>query len=419
MPSFKHQHQQQKHHSFHPPPLFWDKLSKLWLTKSALREANRRNRSLFLYQGSSSIPHTFAPDFLRNCSTARLKEVRRFSRCGGPDLSDIRDYPAPAHFDQYSMDPDDPSPKRTTTKGSTAYDPHFEGHLNDHGIFMPSGTYPDGTKPPRPANIAEIQRRLRNSRPSMALSENSLEREYENFTTVNDKTSDEQLVVKKILPFLEGSQQYSFEDGGNHSFTNLTPLTDGTLANATPDFYHGARPNQLDNDIREDLSNTIIPTRRTNRPIAPNFFLETKGHDGSSAVLKRQACYDAALGARAMHALQQYGHGQSSNKPNYYDNNAYTIAATFKDGLLGLYVTHPTRSTDNNDPDTNYVMTQAGQWALHGDPDTYQRGITAYRNAQDLAREFRDDLIRQANEQYAAGQDNASGSDGSEETIKL
>ncbi|KAL4967799.1 uncharacterized protein BDV14DRAFT_13673 [Aspergillus stella-maris] len=54
------------------------------------------------------------------------------------------------------MDPADSSPKRTITKGSTAYDPHFEGHLNDHGIFMPSGTYPDGTKPSKPENIAEI-----------------------------------------------------------------------------------------------------------------------------------------------------------------------------------------------------------------------------------------------------------------------
>ncbi|KAL4794333.1 hypothetical protein BDV19DRAFT_379616 [Aspergillus venezuelensis] len=368
MPSFKHQHQRQKHHSFHPPPLFWDKLPKLWFIKSALREANRRNRSLPLYQGSSSISYTFAPDSLRNCSTACLKEVKRFSCCGGPDLSDIRDYPAPAHFDQYSMDPADSSPKRTTTKGSTTYDPHFDGHLNDHGSFMPSGTYPDGTKLSKPESIAEVQRRLRNSRPSMALSENSLEREYEYFTTVNDKTSDEQLVVSKILPFFEGSQQYSFEDDGNHLFTNLAPLTDGTLANATPDFYHGARPNQLNHNIREDLSNKIIPTRRTDRPIAPKIL------------------------SRAMHALQQYWNEGSSNEPESYDNNTYTIVSTSQAGTLGLYTTHPTRSTDNNDPDTNYVMTQVGQWALHGDPDTYQRGIDAYRNAQDLARKFRDDL---------------------------
>ncbi|RAH78056.1 hypothetical protein BO86DRAFT_450602 [Aspergillus japonicus CBS 114.51] len=291
------------------------------------------------------------------------------------------------------MAPDDSIPTRTRIKGSTAYDRHFEGHLNDHGIFMPSGTYPDGTKPSKPAKIAEIQRRLRNSRPSMVILESSLEREYEDFTTVNDKTSGAQRVVKRILPFLQGSQQDSFEDGGNHPFTNLAPLTDGTLANAAPEFYHGAPPNQLNNNIREDLSNKIVPTRRTNRPAAPNFFLET-GHDGSYA---------------------QYGHDRSSNKPDYYNNNAYTMAATFNNELLGLYITHLTIPTDNNDPDPNYVMTQAGQWALHSDPDTYQQGITAYRNAQDLAREFRDDFIRQANEQYAAGQDNAGSSDGSEE----
>ncbi|PYI35886.1 hypothetical protein BP00DRAFT_442294 [Aspergillus indologenus CBS 114.80] len=117
------------------------------------------------------------------------------------------------------MAPDDSIPTRTRIKGSTAYDRHFEGHRNDHGIFMQSGTYPDGTKPLKPANMAEIQRRLRNSRPPMALSENSLEGEYEAFTTVNDKTSDAQLVAKRILPFFQDSQPDSFEDGGNHPFT--------------------------------------------------------------------------------------------------------------------------------------------------------------------------------------------------------
>ncbi|KAL4810880.1 hypothetical protein BDV18DRAFT_128172 [Aspergillus unguis] len=266
MPSIKHQHPRRHHRSFHPPPLFWDKLPKLWLTKGALREANRRIKPLSPNLNSISSPHTFASDFLRNCSTARLEEVKRFARCGGPDLSDIRDYPAPAHFNQYSMDPTGSSPKRITSKGSTAYNPHFEGHLNDHGIFMPSAAYPDGTEPSKPKNFAEIRSRLRNPRPSIVLSEDSLEREYDKFTRINNKTADEQGVVRKILPILEGSQQYPFEDAGHHLFTNLAPLTDGTLANAKPDVYHGARPNQLHRSIREDLSDKIIPTRRTDRP---------------------------------------------------------------------------------------------------------------------------------------------------------
>ncbi|KAL2852417.1 hypothetical protein BJY01DRAFT_208297 [Aspergillus pseudoustus] len=69
MPSSKDQHRRRTHH---PPPLFWDKLTTLWLTKSALREANRRNNPLSSNRGSFSSPHTSAPAFLRNCSATCL-----------------------------------------------------------------------------------------------------------------------------------------------------------------------------------------------------------------------------------------------------------------------------------------------------------------------------------------------------------
>ncbi|KAL4961368.1 uncharacterized protein BDV14DRAFT_180589 [Aspergillus stella-maris] len=420
MPTFKHQRQRQKYHSFHPPPLFWDKLPKLWLTKSALREANRRNKSLSSYQRSSSIPYTFAPDFLRNCSTTPLKEVKRFSRCGGPDLSDIRDYPAPAHFCQYSMDPTNSKRhtqkrNRATTKGTTAYDPHFEQHLMDWGVLTPLSTYPDGTKPSEPKNLEEIRERLQTPRP---LADSDVN--FNEFDELNKNAVSEQLVITDILPVLEGKRKRGSMTGGGQPFNNLDHLTNGTLVQAKPDLYHGARPNQLNYSIREKLEKKIIPTSHTQLPITPNFFVEAKGHGGSTDVVQRQACYNAALGARGMHALQQYRHESCSNKPNYYDNNAYTIAATFQNGQLGLYVAHPTTPMNNNGPahDTDYVMTKVGKWSLDGDSKTYLRGITAYRNAQDLAREFRDDFIRQANEQCAPGQVNASSSDRSEETSK-
>ncbi|PLB50307.1 hypothetical protein P170DRAFT_445640 [Aspergillus steynii IBT 23096] len=430
MPSSKHQPRQRNRHTFHPPPLFWAKLTKLWLTKSALREADRRYHLLSSNQSSSSPrPHIFAPDFLRNCSATCLQEIRKLSRRGGPDLSGIRNYPAPAHFSQDSMDPTDSSLERSTQKtgNTTVYDPHFESHLYDHGIFMPNSTYPDGTKPCTAENIAEIQRRLRAPRPSLALSEDSLQREFGEFTLLNDSTSDEQLVIKKILPILDGPQQQSssFHDGGNHPFKNLAPLTDGTLANAKPDIYHGAPPHQLHPRVREQLSDQIIPTRQGNRPITPNFFVEAKGHCGSPPVLKRQALYDSALGARAMHALQQYG-SNSSNRPqddddcsdpapapalgpaqdSTRDNHAYTIASTFQDGTLGIYATHPTRNPSNLDPgagrQTDYVMTRVGHYSLIGSPESYQQGLRAYRNSRDLAKEYRDGFIRQANERHEA-----------------
>ncbi|KAL2832140.1 hypothetical protein BDW59DRAFT_115860 [Aspergillus cavernicola] len=412
MPSSKHRHRQREQCPFHPPPLFWDKLAKLWLTKSALREANRRNKPPSPSQGFPPISHIFAPDFLHNCSATCLQEIRKLSRCGGPDLSDIRNYPAPSHFSQFSMEPTNssskPPMKNTATKpktgSTTVYDPHFEDHLINHGVYPPFSRYPDGTALSKPENFAEMQSRLQIPRPSRSMSPGSLEKEYAEFAETNAKASDEQLVIKNILPILEGKQKACAITGGGHLFKNLAHLTDGTLANAKPDFYHSAPLNQLNLDIQKQLNNQIIPSSQSNRPIAPNFLVEAKDHAGSACVARRQALYNGALGARAMHSLQQFGHEDSSNMPADYDDKAYTMTSTYQDGTLGLYATHPTRSRDNNNPDrhTDYVMTQFGQWALHGNPETFQQGITAYRNARDMTKEQRDKFIRQANERYAA-----------------
>ncbi|EFW14297.1 hypothetical protein D8B26_007044 [Coccidioides posadasii str. Silveira] len=116
-------------------------------------------------------------------------------------------------------------------------------------------------------------------------------------------------------------------------FGNLAHLTDDTLSRAKPDHFYGARPEQLNRQIRKDLSDQIIPSTQDDLPMAPNFFLEAKGPDGSLAVATRQACYDGALGARGMHSLQTYRQDKLT-----YDNNAYTITSTYHGGQLKLYV---------------------------------------------------------------------------------
>ncbi|KAH8661074.1 hypothetical protein BGZ61DRAFT_564617 [Ilyonectria robusta] len=56
---------------------------------------------------------------------------------------------------------------------------------------------------------------------------------------------------------------------------------------ATPDvIYYGARPEQLDQKVRHELDGYIIPSTQHDLAIAPNFFLEVKGPDGSAAVAK-------------------------------------------------------------------------------------------------------------------------------------
>lgn len=95
--------QKKLHHSFGyiEPPEFWDSLSKIWLTRRALRELDRRNtpsRSLnhrprrpitrnFLVEQKNA--HRPTADFASHCSPSHLKGIKQFARHGGPDLSDL------------------------------------------------------------------------------------------------------------------------------------------------------------------------------------------------------------------------------------------------------------------------------------------------------------------------------------------
>ena len=93
-----------------PTSAFWDNLSKIWLTKSALRHLNWRNSQLvssqprsrsqrlrrpvtrnFLAKLERSRPVTqSASDFLRYCKPGTFEDIKRFARTGGPDLSDLK-----------------------------------------------------------------------------------------------------------------------------------------------------------------------------------------------------------------------------------------------------------------------------------------------------------------------------------------
>lgn len=93
-PQSKVESRGRKAHSYtsknHPPPAFWDRLSKIWLTKSALRELDRRNSQANIRTTYHQLHVRTASDFLRNCGTRSLRDLRLSARRGGPDLSDLK-----------------------------------------------------------------------------------------------------------------------------------------------------------------------------------------------------------------------------------------------------------------------------------------------------------------------------------------
>ena len=440
------------HHSpgYIDTPAFWDSLTKIWLTKHALKEFNRRNsrpRSPccqarrptirnFLAEQRNVRQRISAADFLRNSAPKHLKDVKQFARHGGPDLSDLVGVCA-ACFLTYSAETDDaaqypePTPlnremsssrsssyrnrgsstsrtrttERTTTgksisgkskssKTSNPNDANYQQKLIDGGVFPYGYKYPDGNRPPLPSDWDETNIRLAQSRPSLSPSAFP-EEAYQKFVEADAEAFNEDAVNDTVLPAMLEAMGVSRRAENNILFTNIDPVT-GDITQAKPDYYYGARPEQIHPHVRNELSKHIIPSNHTHLPAVPNFFLEAKGPDGSAAVARRQACHDGAIGARAMQSLRSFGQSEP-----VYDNNAYTISTTYHEGSLKMYG-HSVAQPKGPGTRPEYYMYQLRSFAMTGTADSFRQGATAFKNAMDLTEEYRNDAITQGNER--AGQ---------------
>ena len=407
-----------------PPAAFWDSLSKIWLTKGALRELDKRNT-----QSVSNLPPLYqqvikpiqsASDFLHNCAPRTLKDTKRFARYGGPDLSDLRvvcivrnlisgvraddtlQYPEFIHPFDRTMGSRLPSSRHqkqgpmSTTKETTSSrpkDPNYQQKLIDSNVLPHGYEYPDGHEPPLPQNWDEINRRLAQRRPSLSPSA-FLEEKFQAFVEKNNCAFNEDAVKDSELPAMLEAMGASDGAFKNILFTNIDPITDN-IAYAKPDYYYGAQPEQIHQDVRDQLSKNIVPSKHSHLPTVPNFFLEAKGPDGSLPEARRQALHDGAIGARAMQSIQSYGKSEP-----VYDNNAYTISSTYHGGTLKIY-SHSTTQPYGHRKRPEYYMHQLGAYAMAHSKETFRDGAKAFKNARDLTTEYRNAAIARANEMLA------------------
>ena len=271
----------------------------------------------------------------------------------------------------------------SSTRRTSSYDPPFEQHLKDHGIYM-------NNRAQKPNNWAEINERLAQPRPSLSPSQFS-EGAFEAFQETNEEALTESKVMSKAFPIIAGTADIPSQE--NLRFTNLKDLTDGSITKAQPDFYDGARPEDLNKQIREELGPYIVPSTNTAAPCLANFCTECKGLDGSAPVCKLQATYDGVVCERGMIELSSY-----TDPETVPYNIAHTITSTYHSGTgdLTIYSTHVNQSNNPQHP-IEYRMTQLNGWKMTGNPDTFRQGATAWRNARGLAKEKREELIAAAN----------------------
>jgi hypothetical protein len=283
------------------------------------------------------------------------------------------------------------SQTRPTTYSSK--DPAFEQALIDAHIYPYGYEYSDDDDAPVPNDLDEINARLQQSRPSLSPSQFTV-RDFQQFQKLNTRAKSEAAVMNNVFPMIMSKDK--MPSGQDYPFNNLEPLA-SNISNPKPDYFNGSRPKEVLPKVRKDLGKHIIPSTDDSRPLLPNFFMEAKGPTGSAAEMKLQITQDLAAGARGIHKMQSYGRDES-----VFDGNAYSIGSTYHSGTgtLQLYAMHPTKPAEPNGP-PDYHTTQIDTYGLTGNLNGSRQGIAAFRNAQDWAKERRDEFIALANEMAA------------------
>lgn len=285
------------------------------------------------------------------------------------------------------LQPQGVPPHTGRSNNTSAYDQNFVTMLAD-SVGFPAKQYYPSEGFPKPENASVLESIILQNNPSVSFSQD----DFSKFVDLADEATDEDHVNDNLMPIIRGDDSDILSQKNLHS-SNLAPLIGkGGLVVDVPDYCDGVRLSSINWKIREDIGIYIQPSKNAEYPALPNFFLEVKGPAGDTMIVKRQAFYDGCMGARGMHQLRSYGKNPSA----MYDNKVYTIVSTFAHGRLTMYGVWPTAQIDpERMGDTSYHMSELGRWdlTLPDDMDGFIRGVTAFRNLRDWAKEQRDNLV--------------------------
>lgn len=364
----------------------WNKLSKRYVTLRSMDEFDRR-------MGRKNAHHPPLPDPSQLSLPADLSALKRFSRHGGPDLSDIRGYRNPCSGDNLPI-----ARPRVNQKNIrwAAYDRNFQQALYDNGIRRVHRVVN------RPNNWDAIQKRMAKRRPSLS-SDAFGEDELDELKPIFRRARTESRGRKALLKILRGEERGILHKE-NQAFGNMEAVVPSEAVAARPHSYDGALPAQLDRNVLGDLDEYLIPSMGCPMLILPNFSVLVKRTAPKKAArvaikdrMRREALHHGVHGARAMHRLQNYG----ENDGLKYDNNAYAITITYRKGILGLHTVHPIPSSNPTARPTDYVMNELISWAVTNTLLGFRNGVTAFRNLREWAEEQRVEFIHRANEKVS------------------
>ncbi|OAP53960.1 hypothetical protein AYL99_11840 [Fonsecaea erecta] len=366
-------------------PAFWDSLSSIHLTRRALAELDRRNalRKKSSPKQPTSVKSVSEPD------TIDLEDV---ARRGGPDLTDLRGCP-------YPMSPSNAGGKRTFIpvgddschRSEDPYDTNFQQYFIDRGIYPPgAGPWYDNIPEPEPGNLHEILNTL--LQPRASPSEQSPDDPFRDFMGHLAKARDQAKVGAEWLCAGAGEALPNPFNNADRLFNYLEPL-DKYLPPAQPDFYVDAQRSFIPYGLRSHT----FPCLDMSLIAAPNFFVEATCLFSCSNIGTLHACYDGALGARAMHYLQNYRLREAN-----YDGNAYSFSSTWYDRVLTLFSHHVSPPAAPGQSE-RYHMTCLAQYDMASGLDAFKEGVTAFCNLRDLAESVRANFLEEVKQRVPPG----------------
>jgi hypothetical protein len=424
---------------------WYDLLSKVYLTKDALRELARRNAELErqTHEAGAHDPPSpaYSSGLLSPLSSQQSqpeaeidwKDLTRFARHGGPDLSDLRNVchsllqefamltcqctapmppkatrgrkkgerekmgPSapriqprkrgrPSKDRSEAADEDEPSTKKTESTGP--FDDNFCAFLTTIGVF--DATHTD----PKAADVDEISDRLDLSRQDVTVTDDTVLR----LRAVMHGSSHKKTVCQEVLVTLLGELPLDKLDerGGHVNFSELQPLSPVAefgpslpLAFPQPDYYHGAKSVEVHSYLKEHLAAFIMPTADQSLPVAPNLFVVFQGPEGCTQVAECQARHYGAFGARGIHKLETF------RRPLAFDKKIKAITITVVGSSVGIFGTYIIPATSPNQP-LSYHNVLLDDHSLCGQRRSCEKGIVAIRNAMDIARTIRVAAIERA-----------------------
>lgn len=275
-----------------------------------------------------------------------------------------------------------------------------EEHIDP--VLFCSRIYPIGYNfplGPVPVGLDKDREKLLDPTASFSGQDLATAADFEHFKLENTPPDGRPVVLANIARILTGYGKPACRRGGGVAFTNMTPL--GRTSVPAPDYYDTVGPMELDQWALRALSWEIAPTADQTMPVAPNFFLEVrdadgKGRDGETAARTR-SYLDGAYGARAMHALYNFGRPE-----RICDERARTFTATFEagTGLLEIYCHHVVElPRDRGDKEGVLEFHTTFLWGLTltASLNAFVMGVGIFRNVREMARRKRTQLVNEAN----------------------